>query len=340
MDSLQFFPVLVVGFATSLGLTPLSRQIAMRLGVVDKPNQRKIHKDHKPLMGGLAIFAAFTIALLAFNLPTYFTQLGAVLIGTGFIAIVGLLDDRYNLGIRVRLIAAGLAATLVVLVGVRFHATGNPLIDGALTVFWIMAITNAVNFLDNMDGLAAGLSAIAAAFFLLTALGAHLTLVSSLSAALLGSAVGFLIYNFNPASTFMGDMGALMLGFVLAVIGVKIDMLVGPPDAQWLVPILILALPAFDINLVIFTRLAEGRSPGEAGKDHTSHRLMSLGLTQRQTLFVLYAGCVFFGMCGLALSLTDPKTTWGHALALVVMIAVLYALMIRIREKVQKAVRS
>lgn len=340
MDALQFFPVLVVGFATALGLTPLSRQVAMRLGVVDKPSQRKIHHDHKPLMGGLAIFGAFTVALLAFDIPRHFTQLFAVLAGASLVALVGLLDDRYTLGIRIRLVASAAAGALVVLAGVSFEMTGLALLDGALTVFWIMAITNAVNFLDNMDGLAAGLSAIAAAFFLLIALGAQQTLVSSMAAALLGSAVGFLIYNFNPASTFMGDMGALMLGFVLAVLGVKVNMLAGAPSPQWLVPLLVLALPAFDINLVIFTRLAEGRSPGEAGKDHTSHRLMSLGLTQRQTLFVLYSGCVFFGLCGLALSLTDPAETWGAALLLVVGVAALYGLMILIRQQYQQGARS
>lgn len=337
MDSMQFFPVLVVGFATSLGLTPLSRQIAMRLGVVDKPNQRKIHIDHKPLMGGLAIFCAFAIALLAFNIHRSFSQLGAVMLGAGIVAFVGLLDDRYGLGIRIRLVATAVAGTIVAVYGIRFGITHQPLIDGALTVFWIMAITNAVNFLDNMDGLAAGLSSIASFFFLAIALTQHLTVVSSLAAALLGSAVGFLIYNFNPASTFMGDMGALMLGFVLAVLGVKVDMVLGAPSPQWLVPLLVLALPAFDIVLVIFTRLAEGRSPGEAGKDHTSHRLMSLGLSQRQTLFVLYGGCLFFGATGLALSMTTSAVAWVNAAALISGIAALYGLMIWIRQRYQKA---
>jgi UDP-GlcNAc:undecaprenyl-phosphate GlcNAc-1-phosphate transferase len=329
---MQFFPVLVVGFTASLGLTPLSRQIAMRLGVVDKPNQRKIHKDHKPLMGGLAIFAAFALALLAFNIHRSFSQLGAVMLGATLVAGIGLLDDRYGLGIRIRLIVAALAGCIAAAYGVRFGITGVAILDAALTVFWIVAITNAVNFLDNMDGLAAGLSSIAAAFFLAIALAQGLTVVSSLAAALLGSAVGFLIYNFNPASTFMGDMGALMLGFVLAVLGVKVDMVLGDPGPRWLVPLLVLALPAFDIVLVIFTRLAEGRSPGEAGKDHTSHRLMSLGLSQRQTLFVLYGGCLFFGVAGLALSVTTGPGAWVGALAVIVGVGALYGLMIWIRQ--------
>lgn len=336
MDSLQFFPVLVVGFAASLGLTPVSRQIAMRIGVVDKPNQRKLHKDHKPLMGGLAIYAAFALALILFSpavAPQYLVQFVAVLLGAAFVATVGLLDDRYNLGIRIRLIATGLAGLGVSLTGITLQVSGLPLLDIPLTVFWIMAITNAVNFLDNMDGLSAGLSAIAALFFLLIALTQSLTLVSLLAAALLGSAVGFLIYNFAPSSTFMGDMGALMLGFVLAVLGVKIDLVLPPLSATWAVPLLVLALPAFDINLVIFTRLSEGRSPGEAGKDHTSHRLLALGLSQRQTLFVLYSACALFGGAGLALTAMPPAWGWPFVALMAALVALLYTVMIRIRRR-------
>ena len=118
----------------------------------------------------------------------------------------------------------------------------------------------------------------------------------------MGSAVGFLIYNFNPASSFMGDMGALVLGFVLAVLGIKLKFGAQPPSVTWMVPLLVLALPLFDISLVVFTRIMEGRSPGQAGKDHTSHRLMSLGLSQRWTLFVLYGACLFFGTLGVLVS--------------------------------------
>jgi UDP-GlcNAc:undecaprenyl-phosphate GlcNAc-1-phosphate transferase len=259
-------------------------------------------------------------------------QFGALLAGAAFIAVIGLLDDRYNLGIRTRFIAAALAGAFVVASGVSFQFTGLGLLDGALTVFWIMSITNAVNFQDNMDGLAAGSSAIAAAAFLLIALSQGLVLVSLLSAAVLGSALGFLIYNFAPSSTFMGDMGALMLGFVLSVIAVKLDMVQGAPDPRWLVPLLALWLPAFDINLVVFTRLAEGRSPGEGGKDHTSHRLMSLGLNHRQVLFSLYGTCIFFAAGALALSWSP---SWPLALVLAVLVALLYIVAIKIRLNYQ-----
>ena len=334
---MQFVPILVFGFAASLGLTPLSRQIAMRLGVVDKPNQRKIHLDHKPLMGGLAIYVAFTLSLLLFSPPQHLVQLGAVLAGAAFLAFVGLLDDRYELGIKSKLVAQVIAAIMVIASGIFISLFKTSWLDYPLTVLWIVALTNAVNFLDNMDGLTAGLSAIAAAFFMGIAFTEGLTLVSSLAAAVLGSAVGFLVYNFNPASSFMGDMGALVLGFVLAVLGIKLEFADQPFSVTWMVPLLVLALPLFDICLVVVTRLAEGRSPGQAGKDHTSHRLMSLGLSQRKTLIVLYASCVFFGALGWLVSAAPASVAFWIGLFGLALLAVLYGLMFVIRQRYQLA---
>jgi UDP-GlcNAc:undecaprenyl-phosphate/decaprenyl-phosphate GlcNAc-1-phosphate transferase len=323
---MQFVPILIVGFAASLGLTPLSRQIAMRLGVVDKPNARKIHQDHKPLMGGLAIYLAFAIALLLFSPPRYLVEMGAVLSGAAFLAVIGLADDRYHLSPRLRLVAMALAALALV---------ETPFLDIPLTVLWVVTILNATNFQDNMDGLTAGFSAVAAAFFMVIAFTQGLTLVSSLAAAMLGSAVGFLIYNFNPSSIFMGDMGALVLGFVLSVLGIKLQFGEQPPGITWMVPILVLALPIFDIFLVVVTRLLEGRSPGQAGKDHTSHRLLSMGFSQRQTLFILYSFCALFGLLGLVVSAAPPDIAlWVGAAGLGLM-GVLFVLMMWIRRKYQ-----
>jgi UDP-GlcNAc:undecaprenyl-phosphate GlcNAc-1-phosphate transferase len=333
IDSLQIVPIAVVGFMTALAMTPVARQIAMRLGVLAIPNNRTIHAGNKPLMGGLAIYTGLVVALLLFTPPKFMIEFGAVLAGATFMALIGLLDDRYSLGIRSRFIAAGVAGAVVMASGISFHFTNIWLIDAPLTVFWIMALTNAVNFQDNMDGLAAGMSSIAAAFFLLIALSQGLILVSLLAAAVMGSAVGFLAYNFAPSSTFMGDMGALMLGFLLAVLGIKIDMIQPPLEASWLVPVLVMWLPAFDINLVIFTRISEGRSPGQAGRDHTSHRLMSLGWGHRKVLFTLYSTCALFGLAGLALSASQ---SWLFAALMVGLIALLYLLAARIRRDFQK----
>ncbi|MBI1284973.1 MAG: undecaprenyl/decaprenyl-phosphate alpha-N-acetylglucosaminyl 1-phosphate transferase, partial [Thiobacillus sp.] len=242
--------------------------------------------------------------------------------------------DRFMLGIKIRLVAQTAAALILIAAGVRIQLFGLPLLDNALTIFWVVALTNAVNFLDNMDGLAAGLSGIAAGFFTLIAFNEGLTLVSAISAALMGSAVGFLIYNFNPASTFMGDMGALVLGFVLAVIGIKLKF-TSPPDVTWMVPLLVLALPLFDISLVVFTRIMEGRSPGQAGKDHTSHRLMSLGLSQRWTLFVLYSACLFFGTLGVLVTVAPPDRALWIGLSGLGLLGALFIFMMFVRRKYQ-----
>jgi UDP-GlcNAc:undecaprenyl-phosphate/decaprenyl-phosphate GlcNAc-1-phosphate transferase len=335
MDSLSFLPIMVVGFAASLSLTPLTRQLALRLGIVDKPNQRKIHNDHKPLMGGFAIYVAFTVSLLLFSPPQHLVELSAVLAGSAFLAVVGLADDRYNLGIRVRLVAMIVAAIGLILSGIQIHLFHTPFLDIPLTILWVLTITNATNFMDNMDGLTAGFSAIAAAFFVIIALSQGLTLVSSLAAALVGSAVGFLIYNFNPSSIFMGDMGALVLGFVLAVLGIKLTFGTQPPGITWMVPILVLALPLFDITLVVITRLLEGRSPAQAGKDHTSHRLMSMGLSQRQTLAVLYGSGLLFGGAAVLVSTADPLLALPLGILSLALLVGLFLFMMWVRRRFQ-----
>ncbi|MBI5666971.1 MAG: undecaprenyl/decaprenyl-phosphate alpha-N-acetylglucosaminyl 1-phosphate transferase [Chloroflexi bacterium] len=335
MDAMQFVPILVFGFAASLGLTPVSRQIAMWLGVVDKPNQRKIHQDHKPLMGGLAIYLGLALSLVLFSPPQHMVEFGAVLAGSAFLAMVGLVDDRYNLGIHLRLMAMVIAALVLIVAGIQIRLFGTPFIDVPLTILWVLTVTNAANFMDNMDGLTAGFTAIGAFFFMVIALTQGLTLVSSLAAALLGSAFGFLIYNFNPSSIFMGDMGALVLGFILAVLGIKLKFGAQPLGVTWMVPLLVLALPLFDIFLVVVTRLLEGRSPAQAGKDHTSHRLMSLGLSQRQTIFILYGACVYFGLMALIVSAAPPQVALGVGLANFALLGILFVTLMLIRRKFQ-----
>lgn len=329
---MQFIPIVVMGFVISLSLTPVARQLALRFGVVAVPNVRNIHAKRMPLMGGLAICAAIVISLLLFSPPLYLQQMGTVLAGAVFIAGLGLLDDRYNLGIRTRMLASAIAGLLVAISGITFNFTGQWWIDVPITIFWITAVTNAVNFQDNMDGLAAGSSAIAALFFLLIALSQGLILVSLLAAAILGSALGFLIYNFAPSNMFMGDMGALTLGFLLSITAIKLHMVQGTPDPRWLVPLLGLWLPVFDINLVVFTRLSEGRSPGEGGRDHTSHRLMALGFSHRTVLFILYAFCALFGATALALS-ASPQ--WPLAFLITALVGMMYFVCAKIRINYQ-----
>ncbi len=338
-EIMQFVPILIVGFAASLVLTPLSRQIAMRLGVVDKPNQRKIHLDHKPMMGGLAVYVALATALLLFSPPRHIREFAAVLAGAAVLALLGLVDDRYDLPWRVKLPVMILVALGLVLTGVRVSFFDHVLLDSAITVIWIVAITNATNYLDNMDGQSAGMTAIAAFFFMLIAFMKDLSLVSLLSAAVLGSALGFLVYNFNPASTFMGDMGVLPLGFILSVLAIKLEF-DQAFSLRWLIPVFVLALPVLDINLVTWTRIFEGRSPAQAGKDHTSHRIMSIGFGQRPTLVMIYGFCILFGIIALLVSAAPQDVALRLGIFGVLLLLLLAGLMVWVRQRYQPPAAS
>src|SRR5262245_56955847 len=203
MVMVDFLPLIVVGFAASLGLTPLTRQLASRVGLMDKPSPRKVHRAPMPLMGGLAIYGAFLLALLLFqSWPQHIAELGAILVGATWLALIGLLDDRLDLSPWIKFPAQFAARGLVIVSGIQVDLFSNPWLDLPISVIWIVGIINAVNFLDNMDGLAAGISAIFALFLFILAYSQGQELVSALAAALGGSAIGFLVYNFNPASTF------------------------------------------------------------------------------------------------------------------------------------------
>ncbi len=336
MDArLQFIPIMIVGFGAALCLTPLTRQIAMRLGVTAAPNQRNIHQRHVPLMGGAAIYIAFVLSVLLFSPPDHLRELGAIVAGASLLALVGYLDDRRHLSPRIRLSAMTLSAILAVLAGIQIRLFNNLLIDIPLTLFWIVALINAVNWIDNMDGLAAGTAAIASGFFLILALSQGQILVSMLAAAIFGSTFGFLIYNFNPSSTFMGDMGAYTLGFVLAILAIKLKFAAQPLNVTWMVPVFVLALPVLDINLAIATRLLERRPLMLAAKDHVSHRIMDLGATQRQTLALLYLFSVVFGLVALAVSQADVPDALALGGVFLLALLGIFCLLMILRQRSQ-----
>ncbi|HVO68777.1 MAG TPA: MraY family glycosyltransferase, partial [Aggregatilineaceae bacterium] len=345
----DLFPLAVIGFAASLGLTPLTRQLARRFGIVDKPSARKVHQVPTPLMGGLAIYGAFMIALLLFHTWTpdnrdtqALRQLIAILGGATWLVIVGFVDDRRMLSPQMKFAGELIATAAVILSGIRVQLFNSPWLDIPLTVFWMVGIINAINFLDNMDGLAAGISAIAAlCFFVLAAIEGQV-LVATLAAAMFGSSLGFLFYNFSPATTFMGDMGALVLGFLLAVLGIKLSFPNQSPLVSWTIPILALGLPIFDTTLVVFTRLREKRSPMQGGKDHTSHRLVIMGLSYRAAVVTLYMACILLGLAALIVSQASVSIAAivGGGVALVGLGAFIILESVRIRqyrnERVQK----
>jgi len=327
----QFVPILVVAFAIALGMTPVSRQVAMRLGVIDRPKKRNITKAPTPMLGGLAIFTAYSLSLLLFMPTALYGTWAYIWLGSALLGITGAIDDRYDLSWRVKMPVMILSAVLMLFAGININLFQTPLIDYPITIIWLVALINAVNFMDNMDGLSAGLSAIAGGFFVLLGLAQDLSLVTCMGAAILGSALGFLTFNFNPASTFMGDMGALSLGYNLGILGILIEFDTRPIGITWMIPILVLALPIFDINLVVFTRLREGRSPVDAGKDHTSHRLLSAGFSARMTLLILYTACLLFGSLGILISTYPDITAWLIGVGSLILLGTLFVLMMYIR---------
>lgn len=296
--------------ALSLFLTPLVRKLAIRTGFVDRPVARSIHTEPKPYLGGLAIYAAFSVAV-ALGGGLQDPKVVGILAGGGLILGLGVLDDRVRLSAKVKFLGQILAAAfLVYLFDVKIEHIYSPLGNrwvqfGAwsepLTILWIVALVNVVNLIDGLDGLAAGISSIASLTLLLVALQQNYAGAVVLTAALAGAAIGFLRYNFNPAKIFMGDAGSMFLGYALAAISVH-GVLKSALTVGVVVPVLALALPIFDTAFAIIRRISTGRSIGEADKDHLHHRLLRLGLSHRNTVLVMWAISAWLGLSAVAVT--------------------------------------
>jgi UDP-GlcNAc:undecaprenyl-phosphate GlcNAc-1-phosphate transferase len=317
----------VIALCASLILTIPIRHLALRYGMVDKPGPRKVHVKPMPLLGGIAIYLGFALAVLLTQHGGPFEQILAILAGATLVAVVGFLDDGGLLHHQVKLFVGMPVAALILLVsGIRaqlFSAfipgTLGVALDVGFTVLWVVGITAAFSILDHMDGLCAGIAAVAAGFFTLTAIFSDQTMVRVLGAAVLGAALGFLRWNFNPAKIFMGDGGAMMLGFLMATLGLKIR----PEGIQfpvtWFVPVLILGVPVFDTTLISISRSRRGLLPFTSpGKDHTAHRLSNLGLGHRGAVLVLYALAIVSGSLSLVVSRVSAPVAFAIVGGLVV----------------------
>jgi UDP-GlcNAc:undecaprenyl-phosphate GlcNAc-1-phosphate transferase len=272
----------------ALGVTPLMRRLALRLGVTDQPNARKIHSNPVPLLGGAAIYLAFIVALLVFGDRRYVSEVVGIFVGASLVSFMGVVDDRWGLGSYVKLGGQLLAAGILIASGVQVNLFGTWL-DVAITVIWVVGITNAMNLLDNMDGLSGGIASIAAVFFTLLAALSDQYLVGALAAALAGACVGFLIYNWNPAHIFMGDTGSLFIGFLLSAVAIKLRFPSNSNTITWMIPVLVLCVPIFDTTLVFISRLRRGKNPlTTPGKDHISHRLAFLTGSRREAVLICY----------------------------------------------------
>lgn len=279
--------------AIALAATPLARRLAHCTGMTDAPAARKLHAEPMPLLGGAAMYVAVLVALMVLGERFYVVQLAGILLGATLVSLVGLWDDRRPLRPVLKLGGQLAACAVLVASGVQVALFPEPWLNVVVTVVWVLAITNALNFMDNMDGLSAGVAGIAASYFLVLAALNDQRLVAPLAAALAGACIGFLVYNFNPASIFMGDGGSLFLGFLLAALGLKLNFRGHSPAATWMVPVLVLAVPLFDLALVTVSRLRRHVNPfTTAGKDHLSHRLTGHGASTREAALTVYLlGC-------------------------------------------------
>lgn len=309
----------------AIGSTPMVRRLAIRLGIIDRPNARKIHVDPVPLMGGMAIYGAFLTALLVFGNRFRLNELISILVGASLMSFLGLWDDRNGVSPLLKLLGQFAAASILVVSGVYVGTFPWDALNIVLTLGWVVVITNAMNLLDNMDGLSGGVGAAAATYFLLLATMNNQYLVGALSAALLGACMGFLVYNFNPASIFMGDAGSLFLGFILSAVAIKLRFPTGLQIVTWMVPVMILGLPLFDTTLVIVSRLRRHLNPlTTPGKDHLSHRLVALGYTRREAVLICYLICAALGV--VALFITRASVIEGYVVGGAVALAALVSL--------------
>jgi len=317
------FAVALMG---SLLLTVPVRRLALHIGMVDLPGPRKVHLSPIPLLGGIAIYLGFLIAILLTMRGAPRAQMAGILAGATLVAAVGLLDDGKLLHHQIKLFAGmPIAAVLLIVSGIRAQifsefipGAGGVALDVALTLLWVVGITASFSIFDHMDGLCAGVAAIAAGFFAVSATLNGQTMVRTLAAAAFGAALGFLIWNFNPAKIFMGDGGAMLLGFLMATLGLKIR-----PEgaahfpAAWLVPVLILGATIFDTTLVSISRSRRGLIPFTTpGTDHAAHRLSNLGLGHRGAVVVLYALSGVLGTLALLVPRLSPARAYTLAAAL------------------------
>ncbi|MGM9991491.1 MAG: MraY family glycosyltransferase [Candidatus Bruticola sp.] len=311
--------VFLLGFLYTLLLVPLVKRLAVCCGALDKPNARKVHHEPIPLWGGLGVAGGYFLAIISVICvsssfryavtPIMVSQLTGMTLGGLIILAVGMIDDRYGMPAKVKL-ALQLVTGLVMFyfdiridyitvpgLGVIFLSTWQSIL---VTLFWIAGITNALNLIDGLDGLLAGVSLTVASVFFAVSLLKGQFVIALVMACLAGCSLGFLRYNFNPAQIFMGDTGSLFFGLMFAGWSI-IGLLKSTATFAFLLPIFLMAVPIFDTAFAILRRLLSHKPIFQADKGHLHHRLLSLGLSQRQVVLIIYAINTVFGLCGLAI---------------------------------------
>lgn len=303
----------LVAAVISFAATPLVKKLAISVGAIDVPkDDRRMHKKPIPRLGGLAIFIAFVVSVLLF--ADIGREMRGILLGALIIVALGVLDDIHTLRALPKFLVQILAAVVVVLHGCRIEFISNPVVTSsatylrlggvvsvAVTIIWIVAITNAVNFIDGLDGLAVGVSGISAATMLIVAILVAEQNVALIMAALFGACLGFIPYNFNPAKIFMGDTGSTFLGFILATMSIQ-GLFKLYAIISFAVPFLILGIPIFDICFAVIRRVAKGQNPMTADRGHVHHRLIDMGFDQKQSVMITYMLTAILGLAAVVLT--------------------------------------
>lgn len=321
----QYMLILASALLIVVGSMPLVRRAAVRWGFIDQPSARKVHTHPTPRLGGAAIYLGCIAALLVFSDRFYVSQAVSILVGATLVSFLGVWDDRRGLRPLFKMAGQVVATGVLIVSGIQVGFLPNSALNLAATLLWVVGITNALNLLDNMDGLSGGVATVACIFFLLLAAMSGQYLVGSLAAALLGACLGFLYYNLNPASIFMGDTGSLFIGFVLAALGIKLRFPDNVAFVTWMIPVVVLGLPVFDTALVVISRLRRGLNPlTTPGKDHVSHRLVAMGVTRREAVLMLYLVCCALGV--VAMFLTQASVLEGYFVGALLVLVALYAL--------------
>lgn len=326
---LQYVVPFVIALVVSYALTPSVKKLAIKIGAVDRPNARKVHTHVIPRLGGLAIYIGFMAAVL-FCVPLQHELVG-MLLGCTAIVAVGIWDDICNIPAKVKLVGQILAACIPIAFGIQIEWLTNPfgdiivlpeLIAIPVTIFWIIGFTNTVNLIDGLDGLAAGVAFIASISMFLLAYNLNQFLPALVIVSMAGAALGFLQYNFNPAKIFMGDTGSMLLGYTLSVAAV-LGLVKTAATVALVVPIIALGLPILDTTFAIIRRKMSGVPIFQPDKGHLHHRLLALGMTQKQAVLIMYFVSMILGIVALFVANVSYKT--GIVTVLVVLAVIIYS---------------
>lgn len=338
----------IISFIFTFATTPIVRRFAYKIGAVDVPkDKRRVHKRPTPRIGGLAIMFGFIVAMLSFN-DDWSKEFVAILVGAGILGVLGVIDDCKALDAKIKFVFQIIAAFVVVFYGdIRISVISNPNVFSqspylvlpmwvsiSVSVLWIVFMTNAVNFIDGLDGLAAGVSAIMSMSLVFIAITYHEYSIALMGIALMGACFGFLPFNFNPAKIFMGDTGSMFLGYMLSVLSVQ-GMFKSYAVISFAVPIIMLGLPLFDALFAMLRRMLSGKNPMSADRGHLHHRLYDMGFSQKQTVFILYAISGVLGITSILLS--EQRFLRAMLLLICVLIFILIATMMGKNSFVHKS---